>query len=164
MTTEERTERTRHEALLEQLEREVRVIAAGEAANAQRITDTRVELEQQIKQKLDGLSAEHTQHKALLEDLQRQVRVIAEAHDANAQSIEDTRVALDQQIKLVDHRVMVLDVKIHERSEAQEARFDSKLEGLESRIDSKLEGLGKDLSRIVAHLGLDGAPHPTQRL
>ncbi|HWO22421.1 MAG TPA: hypothetical protein VNO30_26865 [Kofleriaceae bacterium] len=193
MTTEERTDRTRHEARLETLEREVRLIAAGEAANAQRITDTRVELEQQIgdriqvrdieihrkldalsaehtqhKGQLDALSAEHTQHKALLEDLQRDVRVIAEGHLANAQSIKDTKAALEQQIQQVDHRLMVLDVKVHAQLKGLEARFDDKLDAklgaLESRIDGKLDALGKDLSRIVAHFGLDGAPPPTERL
>ena len=174
MNTEERTEIDRHEVRLEQLEREVGVIATREAANAQRISDTRVELERQNKQssdritvldfehtqRLDALSAEHAQHKALLEDVERQFRVIAEGHAANAKSIEDTRAALEHQIKQVDHRVMVLDVKVHEKLGGLQAR----VEGLEAKMDSKFDGLGKELSRIVAHFGLDGAPHPAKRL
>ena len=207
MTTEERTEIDRPEARLEKLEREVGVIAAGEAANAQRISDTRVELERHAKQigdrvtvldfaltqKLDAQSTEHAQHKALLEDVQRQVRVIAEGHVANAHRIKDTKSALEQQIQQLDHRVMVLDVKVHAKLEDLEARMDTKLEGLEARIDTKLEGLearmdakleglearmdtkldtletkfdglGTELSRIAAHLGLSGASHPVKRL
>ena len=178
MSTEERTKLDRHEARLEKLEKEVGVIAVGEAANAQRTSDTRAELDRQSKQlgdrvtlldfdvtqKLDAMSAEHAQHKALLEDVQRQVRVLADGQVANAQRIEETKSALEHQIKQVDHRVMVLDVKVHEKLAGLEARMDSKLEGLEARMDSKLEGLGNNLSRIAAHLGLNGAPHPEKRL
>jgi len=185
VNTEERMEIDRHGVRLEQLEREFGVIAAREAANAQRISDTRAALERQgeqlgdritvldfkLTQKLDALSAEHTQHKALLEDVQREFRVLADTCTTNSQNIEKTRAALEHQIEQVDHRVMVLDVKVHEqlgglqaKLEGLEMRMDSKLEGLEARMDSKLDGLGKELSRIVAHLGLNGAAHPAKRL
>jgi hypothetical protein len=120
--------------LLEDLERQLAVLADGYAANHDATVATRSELQQQIKQVDDRL-------------IEVDVRLTGK--------IDALDVRLTGKIDALDTKVDALDVRLTGKIDA----LDTKVDALDVRLTGKIDALDTKLSLITTHLGIEeGGP------